>query len=149
MLNVVSEAPSIQSQVMAAVVTLLNGAAGRQAYRSRMTAFTPAELPATNVLPEDGEPEYLDTDSIDRKFRFKCRHMALAIDEVDAAVDPLYVAGQRVLFADPTLGGLVRIIREVSQKWEMDKGAFDSVALAVLYEVEFDTSKKDPSIAGT
>jgi hypothetical protein len=141
--------PSIQSQVMARVKTLLDGAGFCAAYRCRMTAFDPSQLPATNILPEDGEPDYLDTDSIDRIFRFKARHIAVAVDEVDAAVDCLYVAGQRALFADPTLGGLVRIIRERSQKWEMEKGSYDSVALAVIYEVEFDTSKKDPSIAGT
>ena len=142
-------APSIQSQVMAAAVQLLNGAGGCPAYRCRMSAFSASELPATNVLPEQGDADYLDTDGIDWKYRFKVRHLAEACDQVDLAVDPIYVAGQRALFADKTLGGLVRIIRVVSQKWEMDKGEYDSVALVVIYEVEFDTSRSDPSVAGT
>ena len=134
---------------MDAIVQRLNGAAGCPAYRCRMAAFSCEELPATNVLPDEGDADYLDTDSIDWKFRIKVRHEAVAVDQVDREVDKIYVAGQRALFADAYLGGLVRITRVVSQKWEMDKGLFDSVALAVIYEVEFDTSRSDPSVAGT
>lgn len=139
--------PSIQSLVIAKAVTLLNGVAGAQAHRCRMKAFPADQLPAFNVLPEEAEPRYIETQTIDRHFRFVVRHMGSAVDEVDAVVDPLYVGGQQALFADPTLGGLVRYTREVSQKWERDgQGAYDNCALVVTYEVEFATSRSDPSV---
>ena len=138
---------SIQSQVMAAIVAKLNGAGGANAWRTRMTAFKPAELPAINVLPDEGDVEYLDTDSADRRFRFKVRFTGVAVDEVDAAIDPIYVAGNAALLADPKLGGLVLFTRERSSKWEMEKGEFDTVALVVLYESEFSTSRNDPSVS--
>jgi hypothetical protein len=139
--------PSIQSQVIAAVVTLLNGKAGAVASRTRFSAYSEAQLPAFNVIPDEGQPDYTDTDSIYRKFRFVVRHVGQAVDECDVIVDPLYVEGQKALFADTKLGGLVKVIREVGQKWEFEKGKLDTVALAVTYEVEFSTSRTDPSVA--
>lgn len=138
---------SVQSQILAAVVATLNAGGGLTAYRTRMTAFAKAQLPAINVLPDEGDAIYLDSDSINRKFRFKLRHMAIAVDEVDAAVDSQYVAAQKKLFADPTLGGLTYYCHELAQKWELEKGEFDTVALVVTYEVEFSTTRSDPSVA--
>jgi hypothetical protein len=139
--------PSIQSQIMAAAVAVTNGAAGAQSWRTRMAAFNPGELPAINILPDEGDAEYLDTDSIDRKFVFKVRHITQAVDQCDAAIDPVYVAASKALLSDPTLGGLVRFLRENSQKWEMEKGEYDTVALVVLYQAEFSTTRSDPSVA--
>ena len=139
--------PSIQSQVMAMVVSSITGAGGATAWRTRMAAFNASELPAINVLPEEGEAEYLDTNSIDRKFVFKVRHITQAVDECDAAIDAVYVAAQKLLFADPKLGGLVRFVRENSQKWEFEKGELDTVALVVTYQAEFSTTRGDPSVA--
>lgn len=137
---------SVQSQVVAAAVAALDGVGGAQAYRCRMKPFPAAQLPAFNVLPDEGSSLYLEAAAIDRRFRFKVRHMAQAVDEVDATVDPLYVAGQKALLADPTLGGLVRYTREMEQKWERDgQGEYDNCALVVTYEVEFATSRSDPS----
>lgn len=136
--------PSLQSQIMAAVVAAL-AATETPAYRTRMEAFAADQLPAYNVLPAEGETEYLDNSAIDRKFRFMVRHVAQAANEVDLAVDPLYVAGVRAILADPTLGGLARYTREISQKWDLEKGSVDTVALVVTYESEFETSRSDPS----
>lgn len=139
-------AASIQSQIMARVVTLLGIAGAWSAYRTRMEVFSAEQLPAFNVLPDEGQVNYAEVGSMDRKFRFTVRHMAAAVNEVDAAVDVLYVAGVQALLADPTLGGLVRYLREMGQKWELEKGAQDQVALVVTYEVEFSTSRGDPSV---
>jgi hypothetical protein len=138
---------SIQSRLMALAVAALNGAGGAAAYRCRMTAFKVAELPAINVLPKESDPEYNDTDSIDRRFQFEVRYTGVAVDQVDAAIDPIYVAGNSALLADPTWGGLAMFTRERASKWELEKGEFDSVALVVLYEIEFSTSRNDPSVS--
>ncbi len=139
-------AASFQSQIMAKVVALLAAAGPWPAFRTRMEAFGPSQLPAFNVLPDEGQVSYAEVGSMDRKFRFTVRHMAAAANEVDAAVDVLYVAGVQALLADPKLGGLVRYLREMGQKWELEKGAQDQVALVVTYEVEFSTSRSDPSV---
>jgi hypothetical protein len=136
---------SVQSQVMAKAVALLN-AASMNAFRTRMSAFSRSQLPAQNVLPEDGETEYLEAASVDRRFRFKVRYVEAAVDEVDAAVDLQYVAGNQALLADTYLGGLVRCTHEIGQKWEFEKGEVDTVALVVTYEVEFATTRSDPSV---
>lgn len=138
---------SIQSQILAAVVATLNAGGGTTAFRTRMAAFSKAQLPAINVLPDEGDAIYLDSDSINRKLRFKLRHMAVAVDEVDAAVDLVYVAAQKKLFADPKFGGLTYYCHELAQKWELEKGEYDAVALVVTYEVEFSTTRSDPSVA--
>lgn len=137
--------PSVQSQILAAAVAALN-AGGVSAFRCRMTAFSPEQLPAANVLPDEGQAAYTDTDSIDRHIRFKVRYTTQAVDECDAAVDAVYVTGSQALLADPTLGGLAIFTREMEQKWEMEKGALDTVALAVTYESEFSTTRSDPSV---
>lgn len=138
--------PSVQSQILGTVVDTIN-ADGGNAFRTRMTAFARHQLPADNVLPDQSDALYEDSNSINRRMRFKVRHMAIAVDEVDAAVDAQYVAAQVKLFADPTLGGLTYYCHEISQKWELEKGEFDTVALVVTYEVEFSTDRSDPSVA--
>ena len=139
---------SLQSQVIAAVVDRLDQATSARAYRTRMSAFATAQLPAFNVFPDDGEAEYGTAGVVSRTFRFYVRHMAVALDQVDVAADALYVAGNKALMADPTLGGLVRSLREGKQKWEMEKGEVEIAALVVTYEAEFTTARADPSRKG-
>jgi hypothetical protein len=138
--------PSIQSQVIAQAVATLAGA-GISAFRTRMTAFSSHQLPAANVMPDEGQALYSDTNSIDRIFHFKVRYTAQAVDECDAAVDAVYVSGSKALLADPKMGGLVIFLRELEQKWEMEKGELDTVALVVTYETQFSTTRSDPSVS--
>lgn len=98
-----------------------------------------------NVLPEDENEDDFDTDSVDERFRFKVRFTGYAVDEVDAAIDRIYVAGHKALMADPKFGGLVIFTRKLSRKWELEKGEFDTVALVVLYEAQYSTLRSDPS----
>jgi hypothetical protein len=137
---------SVESQITALAVVALNGAGGAPSFRCKMSAFTAAQLPAINVLPDEDDAEYNDTDSADRRFRFKVRYIGVAVDEVDAAIDPIYVAGNNALLADPKFGGLAIFTRELSSKWEFENGALDTVAKVVLYETEFSTSRRDPSV---
>lgn len=147
-----SIALSIQSQIVAYVVALLNTAGAANftpataAYRTRVEAFAAQQLPAWNVLPDDGETQYMEVAAVDRKFRFCVRNMVSAQNQADAAADPLYVVSTQALCADPSLGGLVRYTREIAQKWERDGAAAqDNIALVVTYEVEFATSRTDPT----
>ena len=115
-----------------------------------MAAFSPAQLPAFNVLPDEGSAEYAGaySGSVNWRFRFKVRCTAQAVDEVDTAVDPLFVAGSEAILTDPTLGGLVLTTRWVEQKWEREgEGQLDSCALVVTFESEFATSRSDPSVS--
>lgn len=139
--------PSIQSQILDAVVAALNTTEWL-AYRTRMASFKADQLPAFNVLPDDGEPDYSSAYSgaIDWKFRFRVRCMGAAVNEVDKAVDPLFVAGSQAILSDPTLGGLALITRYYGQKWEREgEGDYDQCALVVTFESEFSTARGDPS----
>jgi hypothetical protein len=138
---------SVQSRLIAAAVAALNGAGGAVAYRTRMASFSKAQLPAINVLPKESDPEYNDSDSIDRRLLIEVRFTGVAVDEVDAAIDPIYVAGNAALIADPTLGGLAIKTRERTSKWELEKGELDTVALVVVYDIEFSTTRSDPSVS--
>ena len=62
--------------------------------------------------------------------------------------DARYVRGAKLLMADRTLGGLVKIIREIDCKWEREQAEVQIIALVVTYEVEFTTSTTDPSVPG-
>ena len=143
---------SIQSRVVGAVVALLNTAGTAfatpvQAFRTRVEAFDITQVPAWNVIPDDGEAEYVETGAVERKFRFCVRNMVTAQNQADVAADVLYVAASQAIQADPTLGGLVRYTREISQKWERDGAASqDNVALVVTYQVEFATLRTDPTV---
>lgn len=146
--------PSLQSRVIAAAVAALNAEGANlspavQAYRTRMEPFTVAQLPAWNVLPDDSEADYSDaySGSVDWKFRWKMRCTAAAVNEVDAAADPLYVAGSQAILNDPTLGGVCLRTRFSGIKWEREgQGEYDQCALVVTFESEFATSQSDPSV---
>lgn len=140
-------APSLQSQVLEAVVAVLGGSAAN-VYRTRMESFAPAQLPADNVLPADELAKNVTSGSIDLVHTFHVRHTAAAVNEVDKVVDARYVRAQQLILADPLLGGLVRFTRYKGRKWEFEKGEVDTVALVVTYEVEFSTSRSDPSLPG-
>lgn len=143
-------ADSVQSRIVDAAVAALN-TTQYDAYRCRMAAFKPDQLPAFNVLPDDAEPNYAEsiTGQVSWKFRFKVRMMAATKDLVDKAVDALYVAGSQAILTDPTLGGLALITRWAGEKWEREgQGEYDQVAKVVMFESEFATSRNDPSVAG-
>lgn len=143
----VQNGQSVQSDILDAVVTTLGGNAGG-AWRCRFSDFAVAELPAFNVIPDDEAEEYQDTDGVERFFRFKIRHMAASVDGADKVADALYAKGYKLLFADRTLGGAVRIIKEVATKWEMEKAEYETIARVVTYEVEYSTTVKDPRVPG-
>ena len=139
---------SVASDVLDAVVATLGGNA-QNAWRCRFRHFSPAELPADNVLPDSGVASYEDTDDVERPFRFLVRHLAAATDGADKLADARYVRGARLLTADPTLRSLVRYLREIDTKWEVEGRESEIAALVATYEVQFSTSRHDPSIAGT
>jgi hypothetical protein len=145
---------SIQFQILDAVVSILGGNAAN-VWRVRFRNFDYRDLPAINVIPEDEQDEYQDTDSVERHFRFHVRHLTAAkddagapLDGADRAADQAYLAAYKLLFADRTLGGLVRIIREVGQKWEMEGATLNTIAKVVTYEVQYSTQIKDPTLPG-
>ena len=143
-------ANSVQSNLLDAAVAAL-ATTQWKSYRTRMGSFPPDELPAFNVLPEDGEPDYADaiTGFVNWKFRWRVRMMAATVSQVDKAVDALFVAGCKAILNDPTLGGLALITRWVSEKWEREgQGEYDQCALVVTFESEFSTSRNDPSAPG-
>ena len=141
--------PSVQSQLLDAAVAAL-AKTGYPAYRTRMSAFPPAQLPAFNVLPDEGEPVYENAvgGSVTWRFRWKVRMMGAAVDEVDKAIDPLFVSGSQQILSDPTLGGLCWITRYAGQKWEREgEGQYDQCALVITFESEFATLRGDPSVS--
>ncbi len=147
-------ANSVQFALLDHATQLLGGnSAG--AWRCRFRNFALSELPCDNLLPEQSEALYDNTADVERKFRFHVRHMAAAVDDAgtpvdgaDRAADARYVRGAQRLMADRTWGGLIKIIREVGQRWEMEPGSLQIMALVVTYEIELSTQNTDPSLAG-
>jgi hypothetical protein len=135
---------SVGSDIIDAVVDVL----GVGAYRCRFKPFARAELPAMNVIPEDNEAQYQNTGDIERRDRFHVRYTAAEIEGADLAADRLYVTGTKRLMADRTLGGAVKIVREIGAKWEREQAEVQIIALVVTYEVEYSTSTTDPSVPG-
>lgn len=146
---------TIQSQVLDAAVALLNTAGAGMApmvnaYRTRVEAFEAAQLPAWNVIPDEGEPDPAKSYSgaTAHVFRFCVRCTVSVNNQADKAADPLYAAAVTALLSDPTLGGLVLFIREGAQKWERDgTAANDNLALVVTFETEFATARTNPTVA--
>ena len=138
---------SVRSRVLDAVVAMMAGA-GLVVYRCRFSPFEADELPATNVVPDDEGAQYDSAGQIDLSLRFTVRHTAASADGAEKLVDAQYVAGQKAILAEPTLGGLVTQLRYVGSKWEFERGELDTVALVVMYEAEFSSSRSDPSSPG-
>lgn len=146
-LNASADQQSRQNQILATVVSILGGPA-ESAFRCRFSPFSADELPADNVVPDDEAASYEDTNSIDLRCTFRIRHTAAAVDAVDDVVDARFVRAQKLLLADPTLGGIVRYCRYLGRKWEYQQGTLDTAASVATYEVEFSTTRTDPTQAG-
>jgi hypothetical protein len=123
-----------------------------KAWRCRVEAFDPGttgDLPAFNVLPDEGEtdPANSYSNATAERFRFCVRCMVSAHNQADKAADPLYAVARPAILNDPTLGGLVNFTRYMSQKWEKDgPAANDNLALVLTFETEFATSRIDPTV---
>lgn len=140
--------PSVQSQIIAAAVAALEENTSWPAYRTRMAAFTDAQLPAYNVIPDESDPDYSETYTagVDWKFRFKVRCTVTAESQVDEAADPLFVAGSNAILTDPTILGLVTSIRFAGVKWEREgQGEKDACAQVIQFECQFTAAYNDPS----
>jgi hypothetical protein len=151
-------APSIQSLALDQVVAALNAAAAAaftspvKAYRCRVEAFDKGEPLAYNVIPDDGEYDSQNSysNATAHKLRFCVRCTVSAHNEADKAADPLFVVAMPAILNDPTLGGIVNFTRYLSQKWEKDGPAEnDNLALVLMFESEFSTSRTDPTVAAS
>lgn len=138
---------SVQSDVIDAVVAALGGEPAR-AFRCRFEDFAADECPAINVLPEMEDPESQDNTGTERTLRFMLRHMITAASGADKLADLEYVKAQKLLRTDAPLNEMVKTVREVGKKWEMERGELQVMALVVSYEVEFSTRRDDPSVPG-
>jgi hypothetical protein len=138
---------SLQSDLLDAVVAALGGEAAN-VWRCRFQPFGPAELPAINVIPDEEQALYEIAGQRETHFRFKVRHMAATTDAVDKVVDLAYVAAEKLLLADPTFAGLVRMTRHIGGKWEFEDATLQQCAFAITYEAEFSTKRNDPSTPG-
>lgn len=139
----------VLEQIEAAIVALLGGnAAG--VWDTRLTPFGPEELPADNLIPEDEQPDWAesDTDSVEVKAKFTLRHTAAAVNGAKDQAAARYLRAARLIEADPTLGGLVHYTRYMGRKWERERAETDTIACVATYEIQFSTTRIDPGAAG-
>jgi hypothetical protein len=144
-------ADSVQSRILDAVVAALSGT-GYTASRTQLTPYNAAALanaPQFNVVPLESmvDRSRSTTSASYRIFQFDVRCMGAAVNQVDKAIDPLYLLAVNTLLTDPTLGGLVVFTREVAQKWHFDTASQDVISHDVTFETEFSTARNDPSAA--
>ena len=136
---------------MITLLTVISGILGGEAqgvYLCRFEDFGMDELPADNIIPEDEDPEYLNTDDVEQKGRFTIRHLVAQRDGALLGADARYVRGAQLLLADKTLGGLVQSCKLLGRKWEKEKATLEVMACVATYEIQYSTSLGDPSVAG-
>ena len=116
----------------------------------RLAEYSVDELPAINVLPAEVDTLYEDANTAGKIGRFDVRHIASGTRSSPAwqTADQKYVSANKLLMADPTLGGIARIVREVKGRPEWENKELQIVAWVVTYEVEFSTVRNDPGVAG-
>lgn len=138
---------SISSQITGAVVALLE-ATGTPTYRVRISGFSKEHTPAYNVFPADLSPSYVAAGEQENTMRLMINCIAFAAEQVDLVIDPLYVAAEKALQKDITLGGLVKSFRLKQWGFKTDPKAEQDVGLLELqYEAEFSTVRGDPATA--
>lgn len=114
----------------------------------RLTTYAEGQLPATNVIPDEEATEPEDNLDELNRFRFHLRHIVTAPAAASATADALFLANDRLIAADRTLGGRVRWVRRTGRKWEMEQQELQQIALVATYECEFTTRQADPGLPG-
>lgn len=142
---------SLQLQVTQHVAQLLG------ADDCRLDTYGDDDLPATNIIPDDEDTEPEDDSDDLNTFKFHVRWIdKLPVQTVDgqptydarSACDARFLAADKLIAADLTLGGLVRRCRRVKRTWQMEQAGDRQVAHVATYECEFTTRRNDPSVGG-
>lgn len=140
---------SVNFQVLRAIVARLGGKA-QNAHRCRLRDFSKDEAAggADNVLPEDETSTELVTDDSEYSARFMVRHLVTTAEGADRLADARFVRGAQLLLQEPTLGGLVRRVKLIGRKWEMERAELEQMAIVATYEVTYSTRRDNPAIPG-
>lgn len=135
---------SIRSQILAALVTVLNAAGAPCVFeRSRMEEYQLNELPAGNIIPES-ETNIIDADECACVFTVNIACVvATAQDPVDEAAEALLIWAEQQIMADTRLGGLAVWIEKKGTQWFMEQKGAEQCGAIVKFDVNYRTALTD------
>jgi hypothetical protein len=114
---------SARENIAAAVVKALSGTTGvgTNIFRARTDAIDAAESPALVVLLESETPAEDTNGYIDVRLTFVVDVHARADAQPDKSADAACASVHSKLMTDPTLGGLLVDLSDLSTEWEYDQ----------------------------
>lgn len=130
---------TIREQILQALLVRLSGntPAGMAVYRSRTAAIDEAQTPAIVVRPVEEAGIRLGSGMSQRDLVVEVRVMVSG-DPPDGAADPVAEAVHRLLYADPTIGGLAAaLLGNDEAQWEFDDGDRPYCELPLLYRLRY------------
>jgi hypothetical protein len=130
--------PSIRAQILARIADILEPVNPGGVYRSREAALAREEGPGVFVRPADEAPESKGLGMTIRDFTVVVGFIVRGRVPDDDA-DPLVVAAQAAIMADPTLGGLVARTIEDATTWDFEQADMNAVAIEARYKVRYAT----------
>jgi hypothetical protein len=140
-------AASVRDQVIAAVVAALNAPADKPCltYRTRVAAFSAAELPAMVVYPVTEDITRASQNVVKRDLSLRVEVHVEGEPPQDAAIDPLLSYVVKTLYADPTLDGLIKFLGEDKVQWSFDPSDVGSSFAALDLQVVYTSATTDPA----
>ena len=138
--------PHLRQAIRAAVVAALVGQtpAGARVIGTRFVPWRPVELPGIGVytLRERVEEDSRQTAprELERRLELAIEACVKADEEIDDNLDALALSIERVLHADPTLGGLVSDLVLAQTEVDVLEGADQPIGvIRLVYEVWYFT----------
>lgn len=133
---------SKREQIAAGLVKALSSVSGvgQNVFRSRVDVISAEEVPALVVLFETEEVVENAIGDVDARLDFLVETYARATAAADKSADAVVSSVHSKLLTDPSLGGLLFDMNEVSTEWDYD----DSDAAAVVVRSRFSAHYRRP-----
>lgn len=135
---------TVREQLLTYIAALLEPIPNVAVYRSRQAAIDRAEGTALVVRPEEEVVRNQARDVVFRDFRVLITIIARG-DIPDQQADPIVLAVQTTLLADPTLGNRCARVFEEETKWEFEEADQNAVAVICGFTIKYATRAGDMS----
>lgn len=138
--------PSVRERIIEkAVATLQAAGIGATVYRSRTQAISRDQTPAVIVRPAADSA----SQTVMPKLQWSLQLIVEIItrgEQPDALADPVLVAANAALMADPTFGGLVIQIVPKDAQFHFTDADLPACYVVAGYEVRYRTDERDLTI---
>lgn len=139
---------SVRERLLRAVIARLSSAVAPMAVlRMPAVPVTREASPALLLFVEGDRITAHANHLVDRQLVVRLAVVARGADAFDVA-DRALVAAHAALLADPNLGGLAIVVREIDCDWEFDDADAGAVLLPARYEIRYRTHPLDLTQTG-